>query len=45
MQLQTSPLLLGDAIQLVANFADTEIPCEQVDVSVSCNADDYLPPL
>ena len=42
MQLQTTPLLLGDTIQLAANFADTEIPCEQVGVSVISHADDHL---
>ncbi|KAK8800946.1 hypothetical protein WA588_001774 [Blastocystis sp. NMH] len=41
MQLQTTPLLLGDTIQLAASFADTEIPCEQMIISL--HYEEYSP--
>ena len=43
IQLQTSPLVLGDSLQLLASFVDTNIPCEQVSLSFrSCSLDDHF---
>lgn len=43
MQLQTSPLVLGDSMELMASFIDTNIPCEQVLFLLSIQEiDDYF---